>query len=87
MHRRVLTGKNLEKRGFMGPFRCPLYAEATKNINHLFLRCPYSISVWEEMTECGGKGIQWPENIQDCFLNWNKMYKGDLVQKKGLTAC
>ena len=27
MHEKVLTGKNLEKRGFASPFRCPLYAE------------------------------------------------------------
>ena len=29
MHKRVLTGENLQKRGFVGPFRCPLYVEAT----------------------------------------------------------
>ena len=87
LHERVLTGENLEKRGFAGPFRCPLCAEASENINHLFLNCPYAISVWKEVMKCGGDKIQWPEKIQDCFLNWNKMYQGELAQKKGLTAC
>ena len=37
--------------------------------------------------KCGGDEIHWPEKIQDCFLNWEKMYQGELVQKKGLRAC
>ena len=87
MHQRVLTGENLEKRGIAGPFCCPLCTENSKNINHLFLKCPYAISVWKEVMKCGGDGFQWPKKIQDCFLNWEKMYQGELVQKKGLRAC
>ena len=60
MHERILTGENLEKRGFAGPFRCPLCAEASENISHLFLKCPYSISVWKDVMKRWGDGcIYW----------------------------
>ena len=74
MYERVLIGENLEKRGFDGRFSCPLCAEAFENISHIFLKCPYAILVWKEVMKCGGDGNQWPEKIQDCFLNWEKMY-------------
>ena len=45
LHEKVLTGENLEKHGFAGPFHCPLCAEAGENISHLFLIYPYAISV------------------------------------------
>ena len=87
LHERVLTGKNLEKRGFTGPFRCPLCAEATKNISHLFLICPYAISVWREVLNRWEDGIHLLDKIQKCFFNWDKLYNGELIQKKGLRAC
>ena len=49
LHERILTGENLEKKGFAGPFRCPLCAEDFENISHFFLKCPYAISVWKEV--------------------------------------
>ena len=87
MHHRLLTGENLEKRGIAGPFRCPLYAENSKTINHLFLNCPYVIYVWKEVMMNGSDGSQWTGNIQDCFINWEKCIVGELAQKKGLRAC
>ena len=55
MHERVLIGENLEKMGFAGPFRCPLCAEASENISHLFLKCPYATSVLEGCAEALGR--------------------------------
>ena len=87
MHERVLTGENLEKRGLPGPFRCPLYAETSENISHLFLKCPYAISVWKDVLKRWGDGVQLPDKIQACFLNWGKLYHGELNQKNGVRAC
>ena len=45
MHGRVVTCENLEKMGIVGPFHYPLYAQASETISHLFLKCPYAISI------------------------------------------
>ena len=63
MHERVLTGEHLEKRGLVGPFQCPLCAEASKNINHLFLKCPYAISIWEDVLKRWGDRVQLLDKI------------------------
>ena len=87
MHERVLTGENLEKRGFVGPFRCPLCAEASENISHLFLKCPYDVSVWMQVLKRWGDGMQLPNHIHACFLKWDKLYQGELNEKNGVRAC
>ena len=87
MHERVLTGENLEKGGFDGPFCCPLCAEASENISHLFLKCPYAISIWKDVLKRWGDGVQLPDKFQACFLNWENLYHGELNQKNGVRAC
>ena len=82
MHHRLLTSENLEKRGMACPFCCPLCAENSETINHLFLNCQYAISVWKEAMMNGSVGFQWIGNIQDCFINWGNMYQEELLQKK-----
>ena len=32
-------------------------------------------------------GIHLPDNLQMCFFNWDKLYNGELNQKKDLRAC
>ena len=87
MHEKVLTGENLEKRGFDGPFRCPLCAEDSENISHLFFNCPFATAVWNEVLNGWGEDNHVPDNIQDCFLYWDKHYKGELSNKNGVRAC
>ena len=82
LHGRILTGENLEKRRMVGPFRCPLCAEASETISHLFLKCPYAISMWREVLKRWGDGMSLPDHIQSCFLNWGKRYQGELEKKR-----
>jgi hypothetical protein len=44
-HNKLLTGENLLKRGFVGPFRCALCNQDFKSIEHLFLKCNFSKQV------------------------------------------
>ena len=62
MHGKILTGDNLMKRGFAGPFRCSLCSEANENIQHIFLDCPYAISVWNEIMKPWEINIHMPSN-------------------------
>ena len=87
MHERVLTDENLEKRGLAGPFRCPLCTEASENISHLFLKCPYAISVWKDVLKQWGDGVHLPNTIQACFTSWETLYQGELNHKNGVRTC
>ena len=49
IHKKILTGENMEKRGFAGPFRCPLCAVDSENISHLFFKCSFAAAVWNEV--------------------------------------
>jgi hypothetical protein len=46
VHGKVLTGENLLKRGFQGPFRCPLCEKNYESIQHLFWDCEFTKQVW-----------------------------------------
>ena len=35
----------------------------------------------------GGEGLQWNGRSQDFFINWEKLYKGELAMKNGVRAC
>ena len=87
MHGRILTGENLEKRGLVGPFRCPLCAGAVETISHLFLQCPYAISIWNAVLNRWGGVVRLSVSIQDCFYKWESLYQGELNQKSGVRAC
>ena len=44
-YNKILTGENLLKRGFMGPFRCSLYRQDLENTDHLFLNFTFTKQV------------------------------------------
>jgi len=41
-HGKILTGGNLQKRGFNDLFRCALCSQAAETFCHIFLECPYA---------------------------------------------
>ncbi|KAH9306925.1 hypothetical protein KI387_011329, partial [Taxus chinensis] len=47
IHRRVLTGDCLLKRGLYGPFRCALCLHDEESSTHLFFSCPWVTPLWQ----------------------------------------
>jgi len=43
------TGDNLQKQSYFGPTWCILCKQASESIEHLFLLCPISISLWHNV--------------------------------------
>ena len=84
VHGRILARENLERRGFVGPFQFPLCYESNKTIQHLFFKCLYASIMWKQMVRPWVDVIQFPRNIQQYFINWEKAYNGDQDQKKDL---
>ncbi|CAJ2637271.1 unnamed protein product [Trifolium pratense] len=46
IHNRMSTGENLASRGFLLPSMCSLCCNQPETSLHLFLKCPFSISIW-----------------------------------------
>jgi hypothetical protein len=75
-HGKILTGENLMKRGFHGPFICPLCQNSQDTIQHLFWDCPFSTTVWNVAYGDLTHQIRWPSYLKPCLGNWEKYYQG-----------
>jgi hypothetical protein len=68
-HDSIQTGENLQKKGWAGPFRCPLCHQAEETSTHLLLLCTFSKEVWTMVA-----GLQFtlplPQDIPSLLLDW-----------------
>ena len=80
-HGKILTGENLMKRGFHGPFNCPLCQNHQDNIHHLFWNCPFSQTVWKVAFGGMSRKIRWPSTPNPSLENWDKYYHGSFKEK------
>jgi ribonuclease HI len=72
-HSSIQTGENLQKKGWEGPFRCPLCQQAEETSNHLLLNCNFSREVWKLAV-----GLQTdlplPQDILSLLLDWPNLF-------------
>ena len=57
LHHRVLTGEQLMKHGFHGPFRCEMCEENVETLNHIFVECYLASELLRRMATL--LGLQW----------------------------
>jgi hypothetical protein len=78
MHRKILTGENLAKRGFIGPHRCPMCCNALEMMDHLFVDCPFTQEVWKISLQ--GLNATAPRQISvvDLFSSWKARYPQEI---------
>jgi hypothetical protein len=68
---KILTWKNLQKRGWQGPGMCYLCRQQRETINHIFVSCVFTITVWEEFKKVLKFNHGWNGNsLVECFQNW-----------------
>jgi ribonuclease HI/exonuclease III len=71
-HKSIPTGENLKRRGWEGPFRCPLCCQEEETMDHLLLNCNYSKEVWKKIT-----GLQLitklPNDVTSLLLQWDSL--------------
>jgi ribonuclease HI/exonuclease III len=78
-HKSIPTGENLKRRGWEGPFRCPLCRQEEETTDHLLLNCNYSKEVWKQMI--GPQLItRFPTDVTSLLLQWDSM--GPFADKK-----
>jgi hypothetical protein len=70
---KILTWKNLQKRGWKGPGLCYLCKNMRESGKHLFVNCPFTLSVWEKVKNALKLTVGWNGNsVNECFQNWAK---------------
>jgi len=68
---KILTWENLQNRGWEGPNRCHLCFQDNENINHLFIHCSFTKSVWERLATIHSFKNCWNGNtLTHCFKSW-----------------
>ena len=68
-HNSVLTAEVLQKKGWEGPSRCPLYLSAKESTSHLFLFFPYAKEVWHLATSPWNAPLNF-EDVPSLLHNW-----------------
>lgn len=77
----ILTWDNLQKREWIGPGLCTRCHKADKNIQHIFINCAYTTSIWAklEREETRGKGSGEVIEIADIWENCTNENRGTLI--------
>ena len=72
-HNENLTWENLQKRNWSGLAICPLCRSNTENNLHIFLLCPQSQMIWQNLAaHFGFKRTSFP-SIPEAFKGWSDM--------------
>jgi hypothetical protein len=69
------------KRGFHGPFICPLCQNSQENISHLFWECHFASNCWTLAFEDLARIIRWTSSPHPSLGNWDKYYRGTFKDK------
>jgi hypothetical protein len=75
-HGNIPTRENVMKRGFHGPFNCPLCQNSQDTIQHLLWDCPFSTTVWNVAYGDLTRQTRWPSHLKPCLGNWENFYQG-----------
>jgi len=72
-HKSILTGENLRRRGWEGPYRCPLCLHTEETIDHLLINCDFSKEIWRLAL-----GMQrWviiPQDTSNLLQHWDSTF-------------
>ena len=70
---KVLTGNNLLKRGYSGPFRCHICCADFESTEHFFLRCPIIVKLCR-LFSVHFMGPSWsPNDFMSAATEWDKL--------------
>ena len=81
MHQKLLSGENLIKRGFFGPYRCCFCQQFDESTSHILVECDFAQKVWALVIR--GLPISFfPLSAEPVtlFKNWRSRYPDTLFQ-------
>ena len=62
----------LQKRGFIGPLRCPNCNLNFESIRHLMETCPLATQLWEKIEQCNRRSEDRMGDITETIRKWPK---------------
>jgi ribonuclease HI len=75
---KIHTWENLQRKGWEGPSLCSLCKSSTEEINHLFISCYFTLSIWKRLKNILHLKDTWKgASIMDCYHHW-KRYKSNI---------
>jgi hypothetical protein len=78
MHKKNLIGKNMEKRGFIGPHRFPMCFHAPEMMEHLFVDCPFNEEVWKLSLQGLNATPLRHISVNNLFSSWKVSYSQEI---------
>lgn len=81
MHKKILTGENLMKINFAGPYRCVLCNQAPETIDHLFVDYPFAHNFWTLTLHGLNTTVPSKISIVDLFSTWKDHYSSNITNK------
>jgi hypothetical protein len=78
VNNKILTWKNIQHRGWIGPERCHLCKkEEEEDCSHLFILCSFTTAIWTNIKRNTKIDHSWNgNNLGDCIANWSKAKLG-----------
>lgn len=70
-HNRNLVWDVLQSKGWQGPSQCVFCHLALETNIHIFLHCPFTSSIWLELSNCYGFTAPPFSSVSDAFLWWS----------------
>lgn len=68
---KILTWDQLPKRGVVGPGICLLCHDDSESAGHLFIQCPFVVSVWKHCQDALAMNVNWNlSNLNDNLQAW-----------------
>ncbi|CAN1840951.1 Putative ribonuclease H protein At1g65750 [Linum perenne] len=72
-HSKIASLDNLQRRGFQLANRCALCYANLESINHLFLRCDFTMHLWNRISSTLSIFGPCGESVNDVFMGWKSM--------------
>lgn len=74
LNHKAPTWENLQKRNFVGPSRCTLCKRDNETNLHMFLHCPFTCSMWDDIRISLGTSVRWEgDSIEHALQSWIEM--------------
>eukprot|EP00253_Pinus_taeda_P032484 PITA_32484 len=67
---RILTWDNLQKRGFIGPSRCPNCNAQEETSTHLMEACALAAQLWNRVAHCNNRRMDRQGDIANILRSW-----------------
>jgi len=86
-HGKILIGENLQKKGFVGSFRCLLCLSREETITNIFLGCDFSIEVYKITLDPLQVFFELHTSVVSLYSAWGSIFPEPLKRDSWFKLC